>query len=193
MVDAVEAYEACAEEFLERRDNSAVGERVVRQWAQALPESAEGLELACGGGYPITSTLDAAKLKLWAIESSQTLAELFRSRFPHIPVQCEKVQDSDFFNRSYDFCVAVGLVFLLNETEQKQLISKVHKCLVPGGRFLFTSPVETGNWQDINTGAICRSLGEAQYKAIFNAVGFRPLSGYIDRGKNNYYNLERIG
>jgi len=192
VVDALEAYEARAREFLAKRDKSAVGERIVQRWTQALPEGAEGLELACGGGYPVTSTIDATNLKLWAIEGSQTLAALFRSRFPHIPIQCAKVQNSDFFNRSYDFCVAVGLVFLLNESEQQELISKVHNFLVPGGRFLFTSPIETGRWLDLNTGARCHSLGETQYKAIFKNAGFRHVSNYTDCGKNNYYDLQRI-
>jgi SAM-dependent methyltransferase len=116
----------------------------------------------------------------------------FKERFPAVPVQCAKVQDSDFFCRTYDAAVAVGLLFLLPEGDQLALIESVAKILVPGGRFLFTAPIETGSWRDMNTGIACQSPGRARYEACLNAAGFRVAATFVDKGENNYYDAERI-
>jgi SAM-dependent methyltransferase len=189
--DSAIAYETRAQDFLRGRDESMIGSQVVEQWARKLCSGAEVIELACGGGYPITRVLHSAGLKLWAIDSSPTLVTEFERRFPSVPVQCAKVQDSGFFGRTYDAAIAVGLLFLLPESDQLALIENVGKILVPGGRFLFTAPIEIGKWNDLNTGIVCQSLGRARYETCLNAAGFRIVGTFIDKGENNYYDTER--
>jgi len=191
--DSAVAYETCAHNFLSGRDTSMIGSHVVEQWARTLTDGAEVIELACGGGYPITRALQTVGLKLWAIDSSPTLVAEFERRFPSVPIQCAKVQDSEFFGRTYQAAVAVGLLFLLPESEQIALIERVAKILVPGGRFLFTAPIEIGSWIDLNTGITCQSLGRTRYEACLNAAGFRVVATLIDKGENNYYDAERNG
>ena len=191
MDDSAEAYEQNALEFLYGRDRSILGSVTVEKWSGDLPIGAAGIELACGGGFPITRALNKQNIRLWAVDSSPTLVTKFRSRFPHIPVQCEKVQDFDFFNRTYDFAIAIGLVFLLAESDQIELISRVSEVLLPGGRFLLTAPIELGNWIDTNTGIECISLGQTEYEKIFVESGFQVTSTYTDKGLNNYYDLRR--
>lgn len=168
-----------------------IGSQVVEQWARTLTKCSEVIELGCGGGYPITRVLHSAEHKLWAIDSSPTLVTEFKQRFPAVPVQCAKVQECDFFRRTYDAAVAVGLLFLLPESDQLALIERVAKILVPGGRFLFTAPIETGIWRDMNTGIACQSLGRERYEACLNAAGFHVAATFADKGKNNYYDAER--
>jgi len=192
-MDSAEAYEACAHEFLRGRDPSLIGSRVVDQWARSLPRDATVIELACGGGYPISRVLDTAGLKLWAVDSSPTLVAEFQSRFPNIPVQCERVQESGFFGRSYDGVIAIGLLFLLSESDQIDLISRVGEILVPKGRFLFMAPVQVGSWNDLNTGLECSSLGQERYGELLGNAGFRVVARYTDKGENNYYDAEKIG
>lgn len=193
LADSAIAYETRAQEFLRGRDESMIGSQVVEQWARTLTKGSEVIELGCGAGYPITRVLHAAGLKLWAVDSSRTLVAEFERRFPSVPVQCAKVQNSEFFGRSYDAAVAVGLLFLLPENDQLALIERVAKIVVPSGRFLFTAPIETGNWIDLNTGITCQSLGRARYETCLNAVGFRIAATFADKGKNNYYDTERAG
>jgi cyclopropane fatty-acyl-phospholipid synthase-like methyltransferase len=189
MMDAAQAYEAHAEAFLRGRDASLIGSRVVEAWCRTLPAGAGVLELGCGGGYPISRVLHDAGLALWAVDSSPTLLTAFESRFPGTPVQCAKVQDSDFFGRSFDAVVAIGLIFLLPPDEQTALIHKVAKALSSRGRFLFTAPVETGQWRDLNTGIQCESLGHARYEAALAAAGFRVVSSCHDHGGNHHYDV----
>lgn len=192
-MDSAEAYEARARDFLRGRDQSLIGALVVDRWARSLPEGSTVIELACGGGYPITRALDAAGLKLWAIDSSPALVAEFRSRFPNIPIRCERVQESDFFRQSYGGAVAVGLLFLLPGSEQADLIARVAKILAPKGRFLFMAPIQVGTWKDLNTGIECTSLGQARYDELLRDAGFRVVATYTDKGENNYYDAEKLG
>ena len=192
-MDSSEAYEIYAHEFLQGRDSSQIGSKIVDQWTHTLPQGAKVIELACGGGYPISRTLDAAGLQLWAIDSSPPLVAKFRSRFPHIPVQCEKVQQSDFFGPKYDGAIAIGLLFLLPESEQAALITRIAEIVLPGGRFLFMAPIQIGTWNDLNTGLECVSLGQERYSELLVDAGFRLVATHTDKGENNYYDAEKIG
>lgn len=191
-MDSAEAYEAHAREFLLGRDRSPIGAVVVHQWSRTLRKGAGVIELACGGGYPITRVLQAAGLELWAVDSSPTLVAEFTSRFPAIPVQCARVQESDFFGRKYEGAIAIGLLFLLSEVDQATLISRVSEILVSRGRFLFTAPTPYGTWKDLNTGLECTSLGQERYEELLRDSGFRVLATYTDQGENNYYDVEMV-
>lgn len=192
-MDSAEAYESRAHEFLRSRDPSSIGTQVVDQWARSLRRGATVIELACGGGYPISRVLDAAGLKLWAVDSSPTLLAEFQSRFPNIPIQCARVQESDFFGRNFDGVIAIGLLFLLSESDQIDLIARVAEILVPNGRFLFMAPIQVGIWKDLSTGVECSSLGQERYGELLRNAGFRVLATYTDKGENNYYDAEKIG
>ena len=184
------AYEERSQAFLKVRDASEIGSGVVARWSSCLERGAAGIELACGAGHPITRTLDRAGFRLWAVDSSPSLLSVFNERFSHIPAQCCKVQDFDFYGRRFDFAVAVGLVFLLPENEQKQLVSRMAAALVPGGRCLISAPLEAGFWRDRITGVECHSLGQARYTQLFLKSGFRVLATHEDRGQSNYFDLQ---
>ncbi|MBX2886867.1 MAG: class I SAM-dependent methyltransferase [Granulosicoccus sp.] len=191
-MDSTEAYESKAIEFLRSRDQSPIGKNVVSRWARQLKCGASVIELGCGGGFPITFALHSTGLRLWAVDSSPTLVAEFQSRFPDVPVQCDRVQESRFFSRKYNAAIAVGLIFLLSEPDQCALISRIANILLPGGRFLLTAPIETGSWVDVNTGLVCNSLGQMVYEDLFSKAGFRTLSTFTDAGENNYYDIELI-
>jgi len=87
----------------------------------------------------------------------------------------------------FDGILAVGLVFLLPESEQRALIEKAANALRPGGRLLFSAPIETGAWDDILTGFPLTSLGEEAYCTVMNACGLLPFETCLDEGGNNYY------
>lgn len=191
-MDSAIAYEQNAREFLRARDKSRIGYKVVRDWANSLPGGSEVLEIACGGGHPVTTELENAGLNVWAIDSSETLLSEFHLRFPTIPTRCERIQDSVCFSRKFDAVIAIGLIFLLPKAEQETLIKKTSDALHPNGRFLFTAPIETGTWDDLNTGLECNSLGLDKYTALLMTHGFRITSTIVDIGGNNHYETEKV-
>lgn len=192
-MDAASAYEARAHEFLRGRDRSPIGAGIVEQWARTFGAGAGIIELGCGGGRPVTATLHGQGLDLHAIDASPTLVAEFRSRFPGIPVRCERVQESGFFDRTFEGAIAVGLIFLLSEADQTALVARVSRILLPGGRFLFSAPLEVGTWTDMNTGLECRSPGQARYEEMLRESGSRVVATRSDEGGNNYYEAEKVG
>jgi len=192
MVDAACFYETQALRYLDARDRSRVGVEIVQSWARSLPSGSTVVEIACGGGYPITQVLVDAGLPVWAIDISPTLLRQFRLRFPTIPTQCASALNSDYFGRTFEAAISIGLVFLLREDEQLAFLHRISEILVPRGRFLFTAPVETGTWQDVTTGLECWSLGRIAYTRALEHVGFRMIRTHVDEGANNYYEAEKI-
>lgn len=150
--DSASAYEKHARAFLSARDGSTVGAEVVRRWARSLASGTEVLEIACGGGLPVTRVLADAGLKVWATDSSPTLLSEFAARFPDIPVECAQALESNYFGRKFGAVISIGLIFHLNAEEQAAFIHRVSELVVAGGRFLFTAPQQTGTWADTTTG-----------------------------------------
>ncbi|HEX5411703.1 MAG TPA: class I SAM-dependent methyltransferase [Terriglobia bacterium] len=191
MMDRSNGYEGVAQEFLARRGSGrfmGIGVNEVRQWARTLPSGAAVIDLGCGPGFPITEALAAEGLNVCGVDAAPSFVEAFRRNLPNLPVACEAVQDSRFFDRTFDAVLAWGLIFLLSPEDQRRLIQRIAKILLPGGRLLFTSPAELLVWRDAMTGLESRSLGAEEYRRQLSAVGLAIISEYEDEGQNHYYN-----
>lgn len=191
-MDPSNGYERVAAEFLAgrgRAPSTAVGTKEVRDWTRTLPNGAAVIDLGCGTGLPITKVLVDEKLNVYGVDAAPTLVAAFRHNLPEVPVACESVVESSFFNRMFDGVVAWGLIFLLQPEEQRLLIRRVADILVPGGRFLFTSSSGTEPlvWNDGMTDLESRSLGAAEYRKLLSEVGLYVTREYEDVGGNHYY------
>ncbi|MBK8275304.1 MAG: methyltransferase domain-containing protein [Nitrospira sp.] len=193
MIDVGRFYEMQALRYLDDRDRSRVGVELIEHWARSLPFGTPIVEIACGGGYPITQVLVDSGLAIWAIDTSPTLLRQFRLRFPTIPTQCASALDSTYFGRTFEAVISIGLLSFLHEDEQLALLDRVSEILEPGGRFLFTAPIEMGTWRDVSTGLECWSLGRIGYTHALERLGFRMIRTHVDEGENNYYDAEKIG
>ena len=174
--DPANGWEAVAGQLITGRDGS-IGVATVRAWARRLPERASVLDLGCGSGVPISQALIDDGFAVYGVDAAPTLVAAFRSRFPHAPAACEPAETSHFFDRTFDGVVAIGLMFLLSADVQRALIHKVAAALPPGGRFLFTAPVQSCTWADILTGRESRSLGAEAYKTMLSDAGFARWRG----------------
>lgn len=191
-MDKSNGYERVSAEFLAgrgRAPSTAVGARQVRDWSRTLPQGATVIDLGCGTGFPITRVLTDEGLNVYGVDAAPSLVEAFRHNLPDVPVACESVLESSFFNRTFDGALAWGLMFLLLPEEQAQFIQKVADILVPGGRFLFTSSTGTEPlvWNDAMTGLESRSLGAAEYRKLLAEVGLTVTRDYEDAGGCHYY------
>lgn len=195
MIDRSNGYEGVAKEFLAGRGSSVrsagIGVKHVRRWAEALPRGASVIDLGCGPGIPITEVLVAEGLNVFAVDAAPSFVEAFRRNFPNTPIACEAVQDSPFFNRTFDAVLAWGLMFLLSPDDQRHLIQKIADIMVPGGWLLFTSPPEPVVWNDAMTGLESRSLGAEEYRRQLAAIGLSVIAEYEDEGQNHYYDARK--
>jgi cyclopropane fatty-acyl-phospholipid synthase-like methyltransferase len=190
MIDRSNGYERIAVEFLAGRGSASstgIGAKAVRDWARTLKPGATVIDLGCGSGFPITRVLVAEGLNVYAIDAAPTFVQAFRRNFPGTPVACEAVEDSSFFDRTFDGVVSWGLMFLLSPEEQRRLIQRIAKILVPGGRLLFTSVAQPHVWNDAMTGLESRSLGAEEYRRQLAAAGLSVDSEYEDEGQNHYF------
>ena len=193
-MDRSNGYEAVAAEFLARRGSAhstGIGVIEVRKWARTLPHGATVIDLGCGPGLPITETLVAEGLNVFAVDAAPSFVAAFRRNLPNTPVLCEAVQDSKFFDRTFDAVLAWGLFFLLSPEDQRRLIQKIAAILVPGGRLLFTSPVAPCVWNDAMTGLESRSLGAAEYRTRLADAGLSITAEYDDEGENHYFDVTK--
>lgn len=189
--DRSNGYEAAAETYIKRR-NPSIGVSTVLKWGQTLPAGASVLDLGCGHGEPISQALMQIGLELYGIDASRSMVAAFRKRFPQARVVNEAVEESAFFNRSFDGVVAWGLMFLLSVETQLSLIEKVASTLEPGGRFLFTSPEQTCSWVDVLTGQLSVSLGTDAYVQAAAGVGLSLVGKDRDEGNNHYFSFIKL-
>jgi cyclopropane fatty-acyl-phospholipid synthase-like methyltransferase len=178
-------WEEVADQFVAAR--SRIGVTTVCDWARSLPHGAAILDLGCGDGVPIAHALIAEGFNVHGVDASPRMVAGFRRRFPSAPVACEPAEESSFFGRTFDGIVAVGLIFLLPDTAQRALITRVAAALAPGGRFLFSAPAQACRWTDTLTGRTSISLGAATYREALRDAGLTVTATYEDEGANHYY------
>ena len=131
MTDRSNGYERVAAEFLAGRGSArtrsrGVGVKAVREWARTLPRGAAVIDLGSGPGFPITEILVSEGLNVYAVDASPSFVEAFRHNLPGIPVACEAVEDSTFFDRTFDAVITWGLMFLLPAEAQRAKASRLH-------------------------------------------------------------------
>jgi cyclopropane fatty-acyl-phospholipid synthase-like methyltransferase len=187
--DQSNGYEALAQEFITSRERSPIGASTVARWAATLAPGSTVIDLGCGPGVPITQALIEAGHDVFAIDASASMVRVFAERFPQVPVACEAIQHSPFFNRAFDAAVAWGVMFLLGADLQELVIHRVAHALKSGGRFLFTAPAQTGTWSDLLTGRESLSLGRDEYLRVLSSAGFTLLDEFDDEGENHYYEV----
>ena len=187
--DPSNGYDAIADLYRETR--SSTGRALVQTWVSALPPDADVLDLGAGTGEPITSALIEAGARVFAIDASPAMVTLFRERFPDIPIACEPVESSAFFDRKFDAILSIGLIFLLPAPAQIALLKRVSEALKPGGRFLFSAPIEIGTWKDVMTGLTSQSLGQDAYKTALLDAGFTRIESLHDEGGSHYYEASK--
>jgi SAM-dependent methyltransferase len=193
-VDQSNGYEGIAVEFLARRGSgrsTGIGVTEVRRWARTLPRGAAVIDLGCGPGFAITEVLVAEGLNAFGIDAAPSFVEAFRRNLPNTPVAREAVQDSRFFDRTFEGVLAWGLLFLLSPDDQRRLIHRIGDILTPEGRLLFTSPAEPVVWHDAMTGLASQSLGSAEYLRQLSAAGLSVADEYEDGGQNHYFDALR--
>jgi SAM-dependent methyltransferase len=189
MIDESNGYEGIADIYIKGRGRAVngIGSSTARAWARTFDPGSVVLDLGCGTGIPVTKILLEAGLNAYAVDASPKMVEDFRQNFPNVPVACESVERSPFFNRNFDGIISVGLMFLLSEETQRALIPKMAAVLNPGGKLLFTAPLDKIEWKDIMTEQLSRSLGAEEYRELISASGLFIGEELQDEGGNHYF------
>lgn len=189
--DTSNGYDAIADAFIAAR--SDVGLDLVTRWAASLPKGASIVDVGAGHGLPLTRALVEAGLDVFAIEASQTLAAALRHNLPGIKIGCEPAETSTFFHRTFDAAIAVGLIFLMEEDTQAELLRRMAGALTSGGRLLFSAPHQACAWTDLLTGRSSRSLGRAAYARLLSESALTLITEHTDEGGSHYFEARKSG
>jgi len=155
-----------------RTRSNAIGVKEVRKWAETLPRGSSVIDLGCGPGFPITVVLVEERLQVFAVDAAHRL-------FWHSNAICPATNSLrirsrvEFFDRTFDAVLSIGLMFLLKAEEQRRLIRSFADILVPGGRLLFTSTARPHVWTDGMTGLESISLGAEEYGSCSQPLAYR--------------------
>jgi 2-polyprenyl-3-methyl-5-hydroxy-6-metoxy-1,4-benzoquinol methylase len=192
--DKSNGYEQVAPIFIAGRgqNHQGIGAIAVAEWSQTLPAGASVLDLGCGTGVPISKTLIDRGFEVYGIDASPRMVATFQAHFPTRPIQCAAVEDSDFFNRTFDAILAWGLFFLLTPDTQQTLINKIGAHLLTHGRLLFTAPSQPCSWQDAMTFQTSTSLGLNEYRGALKRNNLSLIETHYDEGENHYYLAQKI-
>lgn len=193
-MDRSNGYESIAIRFIEIRGQNmnGIGTSSVRNWTRTLPPGSAVLDLGCGTGIPISKVLMDEGMTVYGMDASATLMNKFRQNFPKAPFACEPVENSLFFNRTFDAIIFWGLIFLLSQDVQAKVIHKAASALRTGGKLLFTAPYIKTEWQDVLTKQPSRSLGADKYKELLSTFGLTLIEEFEDEGENHYFNAIKM-
>lgn len=187
------SYEEHAHEFMQWREQSQIGVSTILQWSSLLRPQSSVLDLGCGSGKPIATILAQRGYAMYGIDTSSSLVEAYLRQVKNASAACESIESSRFFDRQFDAAIAIGLIFLLPEATQIQLLRRLASSLTIDGHLLFTAPIQVHSWKDVLTGADSLSLGRESYLRIGAEAGFKLENEWVDEGQNHYYGFRRVG
>lgn len=182
-------WEEIAQDFISSR--SSIGLATIENWGKSLKSGQALLDIGCGFGDPYTQYFLDKGVNVFGIDASKTLIQEHQKRFPEVPVKCETVEESSFFDKEFDGVLSVGLIFLLSSEDQISVLQKMATTLKEEGRILFTSPYQICEWDDLLTGKKSRSLGKEVYVKILQEHGLNLVGEYTDEGENHYYDFQK--
>jgi cyclopropane fatty-acyl-phospholipid synthase-like methyltransferase len=162
-------------------------------FVRELAPGARVLDLGCGHGLPIAQFLTRRGFDLFALDSSPKMIAHFRATFADVPVQCARIQDSDFFNTSFDAIIAWGVLFHMVPADQAVALARIAAALNPGGRLLFTAQeAHIDGYSTMNGLRVPYiSLGSAEYTRLLHEHGLTLRDAHVDAWDNYVYTAEK--
>ena len=131
-------YDAIAEWYTSER-RAAIGMPEVEALAASLPSRSRVLDVGCGNGIPLTTTLLSAGHRVVGFDSSREMLARFRRNLPETPAVRGVVQACAFADDAFDAAIAWGVIFHLTREDQARAIASVSRVLKTGAPFLFTA------------------------------------------------------
>lgn len=146
------------------------------KFIQSLQPSASLLDAGCGAGEPISQYLIEQGCSVTGIDSSPTMIEICKSRFPDESWSRMDMRALEL-DRQFDGIVAWDSFFHLKPDEQRSTLQRFIERLRPGGALLMTVGHEAGEVLGTVEGESVyhSSLSPQEYKHILVSAGFHDI------------------
>ena len=174
-------YERYAAAFDRDRGNRLVERAWFERFRQVMPDGADVLDLGCGSGEPVARYLIEAGHRVTGVDSSPTLIDLCRSRFPDqtwIAGDMRKIS----LTRHFGGIVAWNSFFHLTPDDQRAMFTVFRDHAEPGAALMFTSGPAAGEAIGSYQGEALyhASLATAEYEALLAAHGFSVVQHVVE-------------
>lgn len=190
-----ELYQRHASAFDAAR-RASFPERVwLERFERLLPKGAEILDLGCGGGEPIARFLVDQGHHLTGVDTSSTLINLARTRFPrHKWIEADMMRFGGDSGAN-DGILAWCSLFHLEVDQQEKLIRRMSIWLRKGGVAMFnTGPANgTAMGQFEGEELFHASLAPAEYNAIFAECGLTLINHVIEDASCGGFTVWLVG
>ena len=166
-------YEEYAAEWDRQRGRNLLERPWLDRFLALVPAAGSILDLGCGMGEPIAAYLVARGAHVTGVDSSPSMIELCRNRFPDHDWLVSDMRELDI-GRRFDGLVAWHSMFHLPPAAQPAMFARFTKHLKPGGALMFTSGHKhgesIGEWQ--GEPLYHGSLDPREYRKLLDENGF---------------------
>ena len=174
-----QAYDYMADWYLEWiQDQRSPREVYTKKVLDNAPPSPRILELGCGPGVPITRMLLDQGAQVVANDLSARQISMARDRCPQATFIPGDMTGLSFDPASFDGITSFFTIFHLPRAEQKDMLSKIHSWLKPGGMFvcnLATIDEEEIHGEFLGHGMFWSSYGEEDNVAMVKDAGLEVV------------------
>jgi SAM-dependent methyltransferase len=161
-------YERHAAAFDGDRGKRLVERAWMERFRAAMPQNAAVLDLGCGSGEPVARFLIEAGHRVTGVDSSPSLIDLCRSRFPAQDWIVADMRDLRL-DRRFGGIIAWNSSFHLTPDDQRAMWDVFRAHAEPGAALMFTSGPASGE-------AIGEYQGEALYHASLDPADYEELA-----------------
>ncbi len=153
----------------------------IDRFAALLPAGGSVLDIGCGGGAPIASTLIARGFAVTGIDASMPLLNLCRERFPNGEWIHGDMRDMAL-GRSFNGLIAWDSFFHLGHADQRAMFSRFAAHAAPDAALMFTSGPAHGVALGCYAGETLfhASLDADVYTALLGEQGFRVVAHTVE-------------
>jgi ubiquinone/menaquinone biosynthesis C-methylase UbiE len=191
----VREYDLIAPWYARERGREA-GVKEALEVAGSLPAGARVLDLGCGNGVPITSSLVAAGCRPIGVDSSPEMLARFVVNCAGTPALRAAAQCLPLRDDAFEAVIAWGVLFHLPQADQRRVVAEVSRVLRAGGAFLFTAgdvDDDSGTHVTPMNGVDFHyySYSVDGYRRILAEQGIELLNVTVDAGRNTYYSARK--
>jgi cyclopropane fatty-acyl-phospholipid synthase-like methyltransferase len=134
-----QGYDQCAERYSQARQREENPELAFLQ--RHLGDQATVLDIGCGGGVPVCSTL-AHRCVVTGVDISPVQIDLAQRQVPGGHFLCGDIMGMSFPEGHFDAVVSFYAIFHLPKEEHRELFTRIHHWLKPKGYFMGTVAME---------------------------------------------------
>jgi hypothetical protein len=163
-------YERHARDFDRDRSRSLPERAWLDRFLAHVPAGGVVLDMGCGAAEPIARYIIEAGFLVVGIDSSPTMIDMCRERFPTAEWQVEDMRHLEL-GRRFNGLLAWDSFFHLPKTDQREMFTRFAAHALPAAPLLFTSGRSSGE-------AIGSYRGEPLYHASLAPSEYRRLLAF---------------